>query len=188
MFAGRICGTKPGRGLLLALTLLGGAWLSAPAQAQQEKLSVRLDFSPWGVQAALHLAQDKGWFKEAGLDVDIQDGRGSGNTLQLVNAKQVDVGQVQLGLLPQARANGATVKTVNGVHFKIDNVDLDFRFADVGRLPARKSPELEPARKDFTKRRFIIDDQNIAFCRSLFAHFGLSLSEFCGSFPEHSNT
>lgn len=114
MFTGRICGTRPGRSLLLALTLLGGAWLSAPAQAQQEKLSVRLDFSPWGVQAALHLAQDKGWFKEAGLDVDIQDGRGSGNTLQLVNAKQVDVGQVQLGLLPQARANGATVKGIAG--------------------------------------------------------------------------
>lgn len=84
-----------------------------PAWAQ-EKLSVRLDFSPWGVHAAMHLAKHKGWFKDAGLDVEIQDGRGSGNTLQLVNAGQADVGQIQLGLLPQARDNGAQVKGFAG--------------------------------------------------------------------------
>ncbi len=99
------------RGAGLALAALA---LSALPASAQEKLSVRLDFSPWGVHAAMHLAKQKGWFKEAGLDVDIQDGRGSGNTLQLVNAGQVDVGQIQLGLLPQARENGAQVKGIAG--------------------------------------------------------------------------
>ena len=42
----------------------------APVSAA-DKLSVRLDFSPWGVQAAIHLAQFKGWFKDAGLDVEM---------------------------------------------------------------------------------------------------------------------
>jgi NitT/TauT family transport system substrate-binding protein len=83
----------------------------APVSAA-DKLSVRLDFSPWGVQAAMHLAQNKGWFKEANLDVDIQDGRGSGNTIQLVNAGQADVGQVQVGLVGSARAKGATIKSI----------------------------------------------------------------------------
>ena len=73
---------------------------------------MRLDFSPWGVQAAMHLAQNKGWFKEAKLDVDIQDGRGSGNTIQLVNAGQADVGQVQVGLVGSARAKGATIRSI----------------------------------------------------------------------------
>src|ERR1700688_2101231 len=84
-----------GRIFLLTLMLLSVAATAAgvsPASAQ-DKLSVRLDFSPWGVQAAMHLAQNKGWFKEANLDVDIQDGRGSGNTIQLVNLGQADVGQ-----------------------------------------------------------------------------------------------
>lgn len=85
--------------------------LAAPALAD-EKLTVRLDFSPWGSHAAMHLAKHNGWFKEAGLDVDVQDGRGSGNTLQLVNAGQVDVGQIQLGLIPAARQGGAHVKGV----------------------------------------------------------------------------
>jgi NitT/TauT family transport system substrate-binding protein len=83
----------------------------SPASAQ-DKLSVRLDFSPWGVQAAMHLAQNQGWFKQAGLDVDIQDGRGSGNTIQLVNAGQADVGQVQVGLVGSARAKGATIRSI----------------------------------------------------------------------------
>ena len=94
---------------LLALALAAGAILPASAA---DKLSVRLDFSPWGVQAAMHLAQSKGWFKDAGLDVDIQDGRGSGNTIQLVNAGQADVGQVQVGLVGSARAKGATIKSI----------------------------------------------------------------------------
>jgi NitT/TauT family transport system substrate-binding protein len=100
----------------------GAATLAAPhvARAQEEKLSVRLDFSPWGVQAAMHLAEVRGWFKEAGLAVDVQDGRGSGNTLQLVNAGQVDVGQIQVGLIAQAREQGATVKAFAGFGRRTD--------------------------------------------------------------------
>ena len=82
-------------------------WPLAGPAAAQEKMSVRLDFAPWGVQAAMHLANQNGMFKAAGLEVDVQDGRGSGNTIQLVNAGQVDVGQVQVGLLGAARAQGA---------------------------------------------------------------------------------
>jgi NitT/TauT family transport system substrate-binding protein len=60
----------------------------------------------------MHLAKNKGWFKEANLDVDIQDGRGSGNTIQLVNAGQADVGQVQVGLVGSARTKGATIRSI----------------------------------------------------------------------------
>ena len=51
---------------LLASAVIAGATTFVHAQ---EKLSVRLDFSPWGIHAAMHLAQEKGWFKQAGLDV-----------------------------------------------------------------------------------------------------------------------
>src|ERR1700761_3136701 len=105
------------RKIFLSTLLLAGIACAgiSPVSAQdkpRDKLSVRLDFSPWGVQAAMHLAQNQGWFKQAGLDVDIQDGRGSGNTLQLVNAGQADVGQVQVGLVGSARAKGATIRSI----------------------------------------------------------------------------
>lgn len=103
----------------LAAAMVTGLFSWSAAHAA-DPLSVRLDFSPWGVQAAMHLALAKGWFDEAGLEVDLQDGRGSGNTLQLVNAGQVDVGQIQVGLVGQARENGATIKSFAGFARRTD--------------------------------------------------------------------
>lgn len=97
---------------IVAVLAMAALAAGSGAAVAADKLTVRLDFSPWGVQAAMHLAQNKGWFKEAGLDVDIQDGRGSGNTIQLVNAGQADVGQVQVGLVGSARAKGATIRSI----------------------------------------------------------------------------
>ena len=120
--------------LLKALLVAGCAGLSVASASAADKLSVRLDFSPWGVQAAMHLAQYKGWFKEAGLDVDIQDGRGSGNTIQLVNAGQADVGQVQVGLVGSARAKGATIKSIATFQRKTDLCVLVDKESPVGRV------------------------------------------------------
>jgi NitT/TauT family transport system substrate-binding protein len=95
--------------------LTGAAALAIPHIARAaDALSVKLDFFPWGLHAAMHLANANGWFKEAGLEVDVQDGRGSANTLQLVNAGQFDVGQIQVGLLSQAAGNGARLKAFAG--------------------------------------------------------------------------
>src|SRR5690606_9708795 len=98
--------TTTARLLRTALATLAGAMMftASGAAMAQEKVTVRLDFSPLGFHAGMHLAQEKGWFKREGLDVTIQDGSGSLNTIQLVAAGQADVGQVQLGLLVPARA------------------------------------------------------------------------------------
>ncbi|MGI8525561.1 MAG: ABC transporter substrate-binding protein [Pseudolabrys sp.] len=79
-----------------------------------EKLTVRLDFIPVGFHSAMHLANEKGWFAREGLEVDIQDGTGSLNTIQLVGSGQVDVGQVQLGVMAIAREKGVPVKSFAG--------------------------------------------------------------------------
>jgi NitT/TauT family transport system substrate-binding protein len=84
------------------LAVAAAALFACPALAA-EKLVVRMDLSPWGVQAAMQLAKEKKWFDEAGLDVEIQDGTGTISTLQLVGAGRVDVGQVQLGPMAIAK-------------------------------------------------------------------------------------
>ncbi len=62
-----------------------GLGLAASVAAQgAEKLKVRLDWTPWGVHAAMHLAQQKGWFAASGLDVQLEDGNGSVTTVQIV--------------------------------------------------------------------------------------------------------
>jgi NitT/TauT family transport system substrate-binding protein len=90
------------------------------AAAAEDKLTVRMDFITWGTHAAMHLANEKGWFKEAGLDVTVQDGTGSANTVQLVGAGQVDVGQVQLGIMAVAREKGANLVSIAGWFRKSD--------------------------------------------------------------------
>jgi len=94
--------------------------LGAAGVVAQEKISLRLDFSPAGSHAAPHLAVQKGWFKEQGLEVDVQDGRGSINSIQLVGAGQADFGWVALGSMAMAREQGMTLKGVAGIFRKAD--------------------------------------------------------------------
>ena len=100
--------------------LIGAFAFVFSAAAQAEPLTVRLDFIPVGFHAAMHLAKEKGWFAREGLEVDIQDGTGSLNTIQLVGSGQVDVGQVQLGVMAIAREKGVPVKSFAGFVRKSD--------------------------------------------------------------------
>ena len=121
----------PRRTLLAGVTTLALPHVARAADA----LTVRTDFFPWGVHAALHLCNVNGWFKDAGLNVDVQDGRGSANTLQLVNAGQVDVGQIQIGLISQAYGAGARL---------ISFVDF-IRATDLAVMVPKDSPLQGPA-------------------------------------------
>lgn len=78
-----------------------------------EKLRVRLDWTPWGVHGAVHLAQQKGWYKAANLDVQLEDGNGSVTAVQLVGGSdQFDVGHAALASMMIARDKGLPVKAV----------------------------------------------------------------------------
>jgi NitT/TauT family transport system substrate-binding protein len=114
----------------------GAAALAIPHVARAaDALAVRTDFFPWGLHAALHLCNVNGWFKDAGLEVDVQDGLGSANTLQLVNAGQVDVGQIQVGLISQAYESGARLKCFAGF----------IRATDLAAMVPTDSPMTGPA-------------------------------------------
>lgn len=100
--------------LSTAVILSVGIALAGSALAQGvEKLKVRLDWTPWGVQAPFHLAQQKGWFKQAGLDVTLDDGNGSVTTVQLVGSSDdYDLGHAALASMMIARDKGLPVKAV----------------------------------------------------------------------------
>jgi NitT/TauT family transport system substrate-binding protein len=102
------------RALAASLICSIGLALASAASAQSlEKLKVRLDWTPWGVQAPFHLAQQKGWFKQAGLDVSLEDGNGSVTTVQIVGSSdQFDVGHAALASMMIARDKGLPVKAV----------------------------------------------------------------------------
>jgi NitT/TauT family transport system substrate-binding protein len=99
--------------LIRSLFTLFAIAIAGSAAAQPlEKLTVRLDFVPWGAHAPFHLAAQKGWFKEAGLDVDMQDGNGSVTTIQLIGANNFDVGHASLAPMIIARSKGLSIRAI----------------------------------------------------------------------------
>lgn len=85
---------------------------TAAAQALTP-LKVRLDWTPWGIHGAFHLATQKGWYKDAGLDINFEDGNGSVTTVQIVGSSDnFDVGHAALAPMIIARDKGLPVKAV----------------------------------------------------------------------------
>lgn len=101
------------RMVLLFVTVLAlGTVATTRSALAQDKLKVMTDWSPHGMHAGLFLAKQKGWFQEAGLDVEILDGKGSTATIQQVGAGQIDVGFAQLAAMAVARSNGVPLTSI----------------------------------------------------------------------------
>jgi NitT/TauT family transport system substrate-binding protein len=94
------------------ITLLGGAVATCPLAVQaEERLTVQTG-SLDGVHAALFLALQKGWFREAGFDVSIMDGKGSATAIAQVSAGQGDVAYSQLATMAAAIDRGMELISV----------------------------------------------------------------------------
>ncbi len=91
----------------------------AAAQAPQ-KVTVTLALEPAGTTAALFLAEVKGWNREAGIEADIRDGRGSMASIQLVAAGQMDIGTGGLGAMAIAKSKGAPLMSIAGLSRRTD--------------------------------------------------------------------
>ena len=102
------------RCLIGAAALALALGVAGPVAAQPlEPVKVRLDWTPWANHAAMHLAQQKGWYRQAGLDVTLEDGNGSVTTVQIVGSGSTfDVGSAALARMMIARDKGLPVKAV----------------------------------------------------------------------------
>lgn len=96
-------------GVAAAMGLLASVW-SMPAQAQ--KVSLLLDWAWIPYHTVFLIAQDRGFYKEAGLDVTIEQGRGSATTTVVVGQGTFDMGHVNITNAAQAIAKGVPLKSV----------------------------------------------------------------------------
>lgn len=97
-----------------AVVLAVTVGVGAASAADKQKVVIATDFVPHGMHAGLFLAKHKGWFDQDGLDVEIQDGKGSATTIQQVAAGQLDIGFAQLGAMAPAISNGVPVISIMG--------------------------------------------------------------------------
>lgn len=91
------------------------SWLLGPSTVlAQEKIVVLMNFTIQGDHGPFFIAKDKGYFKETGLDVDIQRGFGSGDTVKKVVAGAADIGFADPVPVIQSVAEGQQVKAIMG--------------------------------------------------------------------------
>lgn len=83
---------------------LAAAFAALPV-AGQEAVSFALDWVVNGTHAGYFIAKDKGFYREAGLDVTISRGFGSGDTIKRVASGSAQIGLADTGAIIASRAN-----------------------------------------------------------------------------------
>ena len=96
--------------LSLAAAAMGAA-LVAPAAAQT-KFPFRLNWTLYGEHAPFFVARDKGFYKEEGLEVEIQEGSGSTTVSQLVANSTSPVAYVDAATMMRGVGAGMPIKAV----------------------------------------------------------------------------
>jgi NitT/TauT family transport system substrate-binding protein len=103
-------------------TLAAGA-LAVPAapmrvraQGSLKPVSLTLDWIYQGPNAGFMVALDKGYYRDAGLDVAMTPGKGSVSTAQLIASKASQIGFADGYVLGNAVAKGMALKCVGGIY------------------------------------------------------------------------
>ncbi len=95
----------------LALGLAAGVAHPA-AGATKDRLTLALNFVPYGIHAPFYVAQEKGYYDQALLDVTIQRGTGSADAVAKVGAGAAEVGFADAGAVVVGWSKGARVTLV----------------------------------------------------------------------------
>ncbi|MFL5117942.1 MAG: ABC transporter substrate-binding protein [Microvirga sp.] len=93
---------------LIAAAAFTAPLLTAPAQAA-DKVVLMINWYVYGEHAPFYYGKEKGIFAAEGIDLDIQEGRGSAVTVQAVAAKTVPFGYADVPTMIRAAVKGAPV-------------------------------------------------------------------------------
>jgi NitT/TauT family transport system substrate-binding protein len=92
--------------------------LACPALAQTKPRDVafRLDWIYQGPNAGFMVAMDKGFYAQAGLNVDMGQGKGSGSTAQLVASKAAQIGFADGFVVGNGVSKGMNIRMVAAIY------------------------------------------------------------------------
>src|ERR1700704_5692041 len=117
--------------LLRSLAIAGIALFfgAGTVQAQtKDKVVLLLNWYLYSEHAPFFLGKERGYYDQEGIDLDIQEGRGSGVSVQAVAANTATFGYVDVATMIKASAKGAPVKAV-GVALQLSPMSV-MGFAD----------------------------------------------------------
>jgi len=113
--------------LLVLPTACGGDEDKPAAQGEKpvKKVSLTLNWVPYGEHAPFYYGVKKGFYKAEGIDLEIQPGKGSGATVQAVGQKTTTFGWADTPPLLKSVATGVKVKSV-GVFLQKGPSSIEF--------------------------------------------------------------
>jgi NitT/TauT family transport system substrate-binding protein len=97
---------------ILAALALGALAVGAWPAAAQDAVSLRLNWYLGGLHVPFYYGQDLGYFSDEGIDLTINEGRGSANTAQVVAAGGDTFGMADSSSLIGLASKGAEIKSV----------------------------------------------------------------------------
>jgi NitT/TauT family transport system substrate-binding protein len=112
------------KSLVLALTIAAaGLAVSGPVLAQPaQKVVFALNWFAVGDHAAYWVALDKGYYRDKGLEVELQNSKGSADAIAKVDTGRADIGLADATVVIPRVAQGARIKVVGAV---FDNTPLN---------------------------------------------------------------
>jgi NitT/TauT family transport system substrate-binding protein len=101
------------KGAFVAIASLG---IAGPASAADPvKATMYLDFLVNGYHAPFYLAVEKGWYKEAGLDITVSPGKGTADSIKTVGTNNAEFGFPDLGAAAKAISEGIPITAVAAI-------------------------------------------------------------------------
>ncbi|MBL8380229.1 MAG: ABC transporter substrate-binding protein [Burkholderiales bacterium] len=118
---------------LSRLALALGALAALPASAQ-DNVSLRLNWQILGFHSAFYLGVERGFYRENGINLTINEGRGGAVTAQAIGAKSDQFGIVDGGTTIVSAARGIPIRTVmtlmnGGIFAVVARADANIRTA-----------------------------------------------------------
>src|SRR5918995_2882157 len=103
--------------LLALLSVIGNlsfspAYLRAAEKAKETPVTIRLDFIVGGNHAPWFVAWQKGFYAKRGLNVTIQPGTGSADTIRSIASGGADVGFANISTAIVGRSRGTPIVSV----------------------------------------------------------------------------
>ena len=102
----------------LGFALLVAAGPRAPEAQPPQKVTFALNWFAVGDHAAYWVALDRGYYKAKGLDVEMQNSKGSGDSIAKVDTGRADIGLADSAVVIAAVGRGAKTKVVGMVFDK----------------------------------------------------------------------
>ena len=97
--------------VLVALAAIASGAPAEQAQAPLKKITFITNYTLQGRHSPFFVGLDKGYYRDAGFDIDIQPATGSGFVITAVDSGKADYGMAEAASVVQAVAKGAKVKS-----------------------------------------------------------------------------